>query len=142
MKISTRGQYSLEALLCIATNPSDKPNSIHWISQKTSISEGYLEQLFIPLKKAGIVSGSRGASGGYQLSKPLKEINAYDILVATETSLSAVPCLQKEHCHFAETCKTKPVWEKVDSTFAEILKSITLEDLVNVFRGVVGEYYG
>ncbi len=134
MKISTRGQYSLEALLCLATNPTEKPHSLHGISQKTGISEGYLEQLFIALKKVGLVTGFRGTSGGYRLAKPPREINAYEVLAATEVSLRAVPCLGDGVCANIDICKTRPVWKDFDETFQNILKSTSLEDLADIFR--------
>lgn len=133
MKISTRGQYSLEALLCIATNPTGKPCSLHGISQKTGISEGYLEQLFIALKKAELVSGYRGTRGGYRLSKPPRETTAYEILAATELSLRPVPCLGESSCENIGSCKARPVWKDADETFQNVLKSTTLEDLANIF---------
>lgn len=139
MKISTRGQYSLEALLCLATATSEKPYSIHTISEKTRISDGYLEQLFIPLKKAGLVTGSRGVQGGYRLAKDPKEITARQVLELMETSLHTIPCLNGEECSKAEVCESKAVWKDVESAIENVMCSTTLADLMETYRSLEGE---
>ncbi|MDR0878542.1 MAG: Rrf2 family transcriptional regulator, partial [Treponema sp.] len=54
MRISTKGRYSLEALLYMALLPKGEYSSTRSIAENTGLSDGYLEQLFIPLRKAGI----------------------------------------------------------------------------------------
>jgi Rrf2 family protein len=91
MKISTRGRYSLEALLYLALNTAPATFlSIRDIAGNTGVTEGYLEQLFIPLKKSGLVQSTRGAQGGYQLGKAARNISIGDILHAVEGSLEPV----------------------------------------------------
>lgn len=139
MKISTRGQYSLEALLCLATATEDKPYSIHTIAEKTHISDGYLEQLFIPLKKAGFVTGSRGVQGGYRLAKAPQEITAYQVLNLMETTLHSIPCLNGGECSKFEICESRTVWEDVETSIESVIHAITLADLVSIFRNIQGE---
>ena len=66
MKISTRGRYALEAVLDMALHVSDGHESLKNISDRTGISENYLEQIFAVLRKKGIVESVRGAQGGYK----------------------------------------------------------------------------
>lgn len=142
MKISTRGQYALEALLSLASKTSESPSSIHSIAEETKLSEGYLEQLFIPLKKAGFVIGSRGVQGGYRLAKKPGEISAYDILSKMETSLRSVPCQNGGECPRKEACESKEVWDKVSGALEATLKTVSLEDLATIYRGVQGVFIG
>ncbi len=141
MKISTRGQYALEALLCLATGDSKHPRSIHSIAEATKLSEGYLEQLFIPLKKAGFVAGSRGVQGGYRLTRNPGEISAFDVLDKMETSLRSVPC-QGGDCPRKGRCESKDLWDKVSGSLEAILKAVSLEDLATIYRGVQGVFIG
>ncbi len=88
MRISTRGRYSLEALLYMTImNTAGETLSTRTISEATGISSGYLEQLFIPLKQAGILDGSRGPKGGYRLALPATVISVGTILRCMENSL-------------------------------------------------------
>lgn len=139
MKISTRGQYSLEALLCLAVSSGDKPRSIRAISEQSGISDGYLEQLFIPLKKKGLVIGSRGVQGGYALAKDPSRISAGDVLRAVETSLHPVPCVQGGYCKREKSCASRRTWKTIDSALEEVLNSVKISDLIMVYRGLSGE---
>ena len=74
MRISTRGEYGVRAMLDLALHSSDEPVPLSAIAARQDISEHYLEQLISALRKAGLVISFRGAQGGYQLAKPAEEI--------------------------------------------------------------------
>ncbi len=71
MKISTKGRYGLKALIDIAMYSNSEVVTLKSISERQSISEGYLEQIFSALRKSGLVIGRKGAQGGYTLSKDI-----------------------------------------------------------------------
>ena len=60
MKLSTKGRYGLRAAVDLAIFAKSEPISISTIAAREGLSESYLEQLFAKLKKAGLVSSSRG----------------------------------------------------------------------------------
>ena len=134
MKVSTRGRYGLSALVELATCKEDDCMPLRTIAERHGMSEYYLEQLFAPLKKAGIVKSIRGAQGGYKLNHPPEAITAGDVMRVLEGSLSPVDCLDDENyeCPSAncETCNTKPVWEKLHAGVSEVLDTIRLSDLI------------
>jgi len=134
MKISTRGRYGLKAMVDIASQ-SDGQISLKSVASRQGISESYLEQLIVPLKRAGLVTSIRGSKGGYITSRPADEISVREILLALEGSIAPVACLEgSENCHCGDTscdpCVTKPVWEKIYESFNEVTGSITLAELV------------
>lgn len=133
MRISTRGRYSLEALLYLSLLPEGDFASTKSISENTGISDGYLEQLFIPLKKDGLLRGIRGAQGGYLLGKPVTEIRVGDILRAVEGSLEPVACLSKGVCPAEPTCITRHTWSDLYKEITDCIDSITLADLVAAY---------
>ncbi len=133
MRISTRGQYSLEALLFLALLPDGTSASTRSISENTGISDGYLEQLFIPLKNAGIIRGIRGARGGYLPGRDPAEISAGDILRAVEGSLEPVACLTEGTCPAEARCISRNTWAALYDEIAGCVDSITLKDLVDAF---------
>ncbi len=69
MNISTKGRYGLRALLELAKNTNQEPMPLVQIAKAQNLSEGYLEQLMMPLKKSGLVKSARGAQGGYLLTR-------------------------------------------------------------------------
>ena len=133
MRISTRGRYSLEALLFLALLPEGEFASTRSISENTGISDGYLEQLFIPLKKAGIIRGIRGAQGGYLPGRPPAEITVGEILRAVEGSLEPVACLTAGTCPAEASCITRHTWSELYREIADCVDSITLADLVDSY---------
>ena len=134
MRISTRGRYSLEALLHLALLPEGEYASTRSISEQTGISDGYLEQLFIPLKKAGIVRGIRGAQGGYLPGRTAAEITVGEILRAVEGSLEPVACLSSGTCPSEAKCITRHTWNHLYREIADCVDSITLADLVDSYN--------
>lgn len=141
MRISTRGRYSLEALLYLSLLPEGDFASTKSISENTGISDGYLEQLFIPLKKDGLLRGIRGAQGGYLLGKPAADIRAGDILRAVEGSLAPVVCLSGGICEAETKCVTRQTWSDLYHEITDCIDSITLEDLVVAYTKLDQQEY-
>lgn len=136
MRISTRGQYSLEALLFLAQLPEGEFASIKTISEKTGISSGYLEQLFIPLKKKEIIKGIRGALGGYYIVSPLNEISVADVLYAVEGTLEPVQCLKSKRCPAEAECISRQTWGVLYKEINSITQNLTFEDLVTALESM------
>ena len=90
MKLSTKGRYAMVALADLALAPSDKLLSLAEISKRQDISLPYLEQLFVKLRRAGLVDSVRGPGGGYRLAKPAEAIRVVDILAAVDETVSAM----------------------------------------------------
>ena len=69
MKLNTQGRYALIALVDLSSRNTKKNVSLSEISERQNISLPYLEQLFLKLRKAGIVKSYRGSYGGYAIAK-------------------------------------------------------------------------
>ena len=90
MKLSTKGRYAMVALADIALQPQDKLVTLGEISQRQSISLPYLEQLFVKLRRAELVTSVRGPGGGYRLNKTPAEIRIVDVLGAVDETVDAM----------------------------------------------------
>ena len=85
MKISAKAEYACLAVLALARqNPDDPPVRIREISEAHGIPERYLVQILLQLKGAGLVTSTRGASGGYRLARPASAISLGQVLNAIE----------------------------------------------------------
>jgi Rrf2 family protein len=135
VRISTRGSYALEAVVAIALFPEDQTVSIREISERTQISDNYLEQIFSLLRNNNIISSSRGAYGGYQLARKPSTISVGDVLRATEKSISPVLCAEEndKSCPRAADCVTKNAWRKLSEAINETVDSISIADLTTGF---------
>jgi Rrf2 family cysteine metabolism transcriptional repressor len=133
MNISTKGRYGLRAILDLAVHYNDKPIAISAISMRQNISEGYLEQLMIPMKKYGLVTSVRGAKGGYILAKEPHEIIVGDVFRALEGPLNFASCVSEkplESCGMEDTCFSKKLWHDLQMAISNVLDSYTLADLL------------
>ncbi|MEL6551149.1 MAG: Rrf2 family transcriptional regulator [Pseudomonadota bacterium] len=90
MKLSTKGRYAMVALADIALQGEDVLVSLGEISKRQAISLPYLEQLFVKLRRAGLVSSVRGPGGGYKLARAATEIRVAEILGAVDETVSAM----------------------------------------------------
>ena len=90
MKLSTKGRYAMVALTDIALVPGDNLVSLAELSSRQDISLAYLEQLFVKLRRAGLVESVRGPGGGYRLAKNPNDIRVIDILGAVDETIDAM----------------------------------------------------
>ncbi len=90
MKLSTKGRYAMVALADLAMQPAETLLSLGEIAKRQDISLPYLEQLFVKLRRAGLVESVRGPGGGYRLAKPASEIRVADVLGAVDETVSAL----------------------------------------------------
>lgn len=132
MKLSTRGRYGLRAMIDIAQCKDDGPIAIHSIAEHQGLSERYLEQLMVPLKRAGLVKSIRGSQGGYILGQDPDTITAGDIIRVLEGPIAPVDCISEtnpETCERAEDCITRILWAEVRDSIIGVLDSYSLSDL-------------
>jgi Rrf2 family protein len=109
------------------------PVSLGEIAESQDISLSYLEQIVVPLRKAGLLLSWRGASGGYRLAVAPAEVTAGDVIRALEGPLVPIKCLTGEDksagCGREGRCATRAVWQKVRARLEEALDTTTLADL-------------
>ena len=89
MKLSTKGRYAMVALADIAMQKGDGRVSLSEIAERQDISLAYLEQLFVKLRRAGLVESVRGPGGGYRLARAASEIRVTEVLGAVEETVDA-----------------------------------------------------
>jgi len=135
MKLSTKGRYAVTALADIALNGATRPVTLADISERQDISLAYLEQLFVRLRRAGIVDSVRGPGGGYLLVLAPGEMRIADIMVAVDERLNAMGC----DGHWAEgvgcgkskeACLTHNLWEQLSAHVHVFLSQTTIADVI------------
>jgi Rrf2 family protein len=139
MKLSTRTRYGVRLMLDLACRYSDGPVYLRDIAVREDLSEKYLSQIIIPLRSRGLVLSTRGAHGGYTLSRPPGEITLWEIMEPLEGGGSLVDCVEHASvCHRVPTCAARDIWTMVGEKISESLNSVTLGDLVRMSRDKAG----
>lgn len=130
MRMSTKAQYAVCALVRLNLSSHGEPVSIKEISRRENISSTYLEQLFVKLRRGDIVKSVRGPGGGYVLARPAADIRVDQIIDTVEETLVPVSCMNSDgSCRCTTECATQSVWQGLGEQIRNFLASITLEDL-------------
>jgi Rrf2 family iron-sulfur cluster assembly transcriptional regulator len=90
MKLSTKGRYAMVAMADLALQKDGVQVPLSDLSRRQDISLPYLEQLFVKLRRAGLVASVRGPGGGYRLARPASEIRVVEIFAAVDETVSAL----------------------------------------------------
>ena len=135
MRMSTKAQYAVRALVSLNLTSDGMPVSIKEISERENISLNYLEQLFVKLRRGSIVKSVRGPGGGYVLARPAKDIHIDEVIDTVEETLVPVSCMNADgSCACDFECTTQMVWQGLGNQIREFLSSLTLEDLTDQGR--------
>lgn len=132
MRISAKEMYGLRAMSEFARHYGQGPLSLADVARSQGISQPYLEQIAIDLRRAGLLESKRGAQGGYCLIRSPHDVTAGDVIRALEGHILPVQCVAEDlcvPCNREEGCTTRGIWERVRDRLVETLDSITLADL-------------
>lgn len=133
MKLSTKGRYSVMAMVDLARKSCEGPVSLADIAARQDISLSYLEQLFGKLKKGAQVKSVRGPGGGYLLARDASEMRISDIIMAVDEPIKATRCEpgSPAGCQADRSrCLTHDLWEELGNQIYLFLSSISLADVI------------
>jgi len=133
VKVSSKAHYGLRAMTELARAYGRGPLALSEVARAEQLSQGYLEQLIATLRRAGLVEGTRGAAGGYRLSRHPNEITVGQIYRALEGPIAPVECAEPTYvpgsCDREPACASRPLWQRVQISIEQVLDSTTLADL-------------
>ena len=131
MRLSTKAQYAVQAMVSLALYGDGGPMSLKEIATREAISLTYLEQLFVKLRRGALVDSVRGPGGGYVLARSAERIRVDEIIDSVEETLVPVSCMDGAgHCACTDKCVTQSVWHGLAERVRSFLSSITLADLI------------
>ncbi|MBP7782025.1 MAG: Rrf2 family transcriptional regulator, iron-sulfur cluster assembly transcription factor [Pseudomonadota bacterium] len=133
MKLTTKGKFAVTALLDIAIYSEDnkKPITLYNISDRQNISLSYLEQLFVKLRKSGVVKSYKGPGGGYLLMREVDKIDISEIIKAVDEDMDARSCRGNKNCRDNRKCLTHDLWAGLTNEMYGYLERITIKDLLD-----------
>jgi Rrf2 family transcriptional regulator, iron-sulfur cluster assembly transcription factor len=139
MRLSTRGRYAVMAMVELAAGQDRRDSaesgraqvSLAEIAQAQHLSLAYLEQLFGPLRRAGLVASARGPGGGYRLARPPAQISISDIVLAVDEPIQATRCEDGgPGCLAGQRCLTHDLWAELGDQIRLFLEGVTLADVI------------
>lgn len=136
MELNTKGRYAVMAMADLAKYEAKyertDPVPLSAVAERQHISLAYLEQLFLRLRRAGLVTSERGRTGGYRLSRTAAAITVAEIMAAVEEGTRMTRCAGEEGlpCLPGERCLTHGLWDALGEHIGEFLGRVTLKDVL------------
>ena len=133
MKLSTKSHYGLQAMIKLAQAYDQGPLALAEVAAVEGLSLPYLEQIMTKLRRAGLVAGTRGAHGGYRLAVPPAQVKVGEVVRVLEGPIAPVECASEQAdpdcCARGEACPSRPIWQQLRDSIAQVLDATTLADL-------------
>ena len=132
MKITARERTALRAMVEFARRYGQGPTSLGDVADAQDLSLPYLEQIVPDLKRCGLLESTRGAHGGYELTRSPAEIAVSEVFEAVEGGLMPLDCMRTEGptCDRKAVCATRNVWTVVAQRLQETLDHTSLADVL------------
>ena len=145
MKLSTKGRYSVMAMVDIAAHSEGKPIALADVAERQEISLSYLEQLFGKLRRGGLVKSVRGPGGGYLLAFAAADTRISDIILAVDEPIKTTRCTPGSPAGCTSNksrCLTHDLWEELGNKIYLYLNSVSLADVTEKrILGTSGEQH-
>jgi Rrf2 family protein len=134
MRITTWAEYGLICAVHLARRAGNGPVTGRDIAAREKLPADYVEQILLRMRRADIVTSTRGARGGYELARDAESITVRDVIQASELSTFDLHCVNHPvdalRCAEAENCSIRPVWMLLQQRIDEVLDSVRLSDLL------------
>ena len=129
--ISTTSEYALRALVALADSEEGTTMQARELAEMTKVPPSYLYKILTSLRRAGVLAGSRGSRGGYNLARDPGDIRLIEVVSMFEVVRANDACLLGEfdQCDDDRPCSAHQQWKHVQQTFNEFLTSRTIADL-------------
>ncbi len=133
MQLSTKGRYAVMAMVDLAEHGARSPITLGAIAERQQISIDYLEQLFMKLRRADLVSATRGPKGGYRLARQPAQISIAHIMQAADETVRMNRCSVEgtDWCLGSRRCATHDLWQALGLHISEFLGSVTLQHVLD-----------
>jgi Rrf2 family protein len=134
MRITTWAEYGVICALHLARRTEKGPVTGREIAAQERLPADYVEQILLRLRRAGVITSTRGAHGGYMLSRSAREISIRDVIHASELETFDLHCLshpvEEDRCAASHSCSIRPVWVLLQNKIDDVLESVCLADLL------------
>jgi Rrf2 family protein len=132
MELNTKGRYAVMAMADLAKHGADDAVPLSAIAERQQLSLAYLEQLFLKLRRAGLVDSARGRTGGYRLGRSAARISVAEIMKAVEEDMRMTRCGGDDAhlCVAGKRCLTHGLWDALGDNIAAFLESVTLAEVL------------
>ncbi|WP_166975101.1 RrF2 family transcriptional regulator [Brevibacterium atlanticum] len=130
MRVTTKSDYALRALIEIAAQGDGAPISADELGRRQDIPKGFLQAILADLRRVGILTSVRGKSGGWRLTKPAAEVSVADVIRAVDGPLVSIYGQRPENVSYDATAASlQQVWIAARYSLRDVLEHVTIAHL-------------
>lgn len=130
MRVTTKSDYALRALIEIACVDAGEPISADELGRRQDIPKGFLQAILADLRRVGILTSIRGKSGGWKLTKPAEEISVADVIRAVDGPLVSIYGQRPEAVSYDSTAESlQQVWIAARYSLRDVLEHVSIAQL-------------
>jgi Rrf2 family protein len=132
VELNTKARYAVMAMADLAKYGMRSSVPLSAVAERQGLSLAYLEQIFLRLRRTGLVASARGRSGGYVLTRPASDIHIDEIMRAMEEGTRLTRCLDAEAgCVGDRRCLTHGLWHALGAHIDSFLANVTLQEVID-----------
>ena len=135
MRITTWAEYGVICALHLAKRSDEGPVNGRDIAAREKLPADYVEQILLRLRRAGVITSTRGARGGYSLAKTASETTIREVIQASELETFDLHCIthpvEADRCSASHLCSIRPVWVLLQKKIDDVLDGVSLADLLH-----------
>ena len=130
LRISKLTDYGTVLLAHLAGDPASVCSAAD-VAASTGIGVATVSKLLKSLARAGLVTSTRGANGGYKLARSPRDISAADVIDALEGPVSITECSASDsNCDYESVCNVGSSWQRINVAIRRALEDVSLIDLL------------
>jgi FeS assembly SUF system regulator len=127
--LSKLADYGVIIATQLAARPDRQMNAAT-LAEATRLPRATVAKLLKALAHGGVVTASRGVSGGYRLARPAEAISIAEVVAAIDGAIGVTQCtIHGPDCTRTEFCSTKPHWKRINDAVGTALAAMTLAEM-------------
>jgi Rrf2 family protein len=130
VRVSAKVDYAVRAAVELGRTKEGERRKCDAIAAAQEVPSGFLENILLEMRSAGLVHSRRGGSGGYWLARPAGEISVADIFRAVEGPLATVADARPEETAYPQgSAAMRELWIALRTSLRDVLEVVTIADL-------------
>jgi len=132
VRVSTKSDYALRALIEMAGRADGRAVSAEELGRLQEIPHGFLQAILADLRRAGIVISQRGQSGGWRMARTPDGVSVADVIRAVDGPLVSVYGLRPEAVSYNDSAEVlQHVWIAARSSLREVFERVSIQQLAD-----------
>ena len=133
MRLTSRSEYALLALVYLGRHEADGYVAVHAIAAAQEIPPKFLEQILLTLKRSRYVKSLKGQHGGYRLARPASAITLAEVIRLFDGALAPTESVSKyfyESTPVERERKMLKVFKGIRDYISDVLEKTTLASVI------------